>query len=720
MTVARPSDSRSGLLMRWRRPMAVVAGLAALWTVVPGMLLPGWVRPQIERAASDALGTPVAVQAVQIHPWTGVVALDGLAVWPASTPLLRVQHVEAQLSLESVWRLAPVLRRVSVRQPELWVERQSANRFNFSAVLDKLMAEPKPAKPESPPARFAVFNIELSDGVIRYTDRVLQQEHRIDQLHIGVPFVSNLPSYVNVEVRPQLRARVDGSPLSIQGDTLPFAQGLRSVVQVKWDKVNVPHWLAAAQPFVPAPWQMQASDGLLDADLTLKFEERKPPAGPKLSIEGGFKLSQLALQLPHAPALGLVDAGWRSLDVQGLDVQPLERQARLGAVLLDGLSWRNRLAPVGQPAGQTRAAPSAVAAAPAAPGVKAAPWAWQVGQIRVGVSRLDVQTDARQPWPAIEQLRLQLNGLSSQPSAKPAGWQLELRDQHEASLLAQGHVQLAKQWVDGQLNLSKLQLAPWLAPVTDALALPLQVEQGQLGLQAHLSARLLSGSALEPAELRLLSGHVSLNQFHARAGRPSGGGKPLDDRVKLEELALEGIQAHLDLSGAPELRTLSMSQLAIGQLDVAATRGPRGEWMGMAATSAPVTTPKAAQPGRNAQARSAATPAPKVTLAALQCTACQFQFRDQTVSPAAQFEVHQTNLHLSDLGNDLSRAIGLELDTLAQGKGRVQLKGSIKPQPLQVEAKVKVAGLDLRAVQPYIDPLVNITVAGAKAQADGQ
>ncbi len=728
MTVASSSDSAAGPLRRWRRPLAVVAGLAALWTVVPGMWLPGWIRPQIEKAASEALGTPVALQGVQIHPWTGVVALDGLAIGPASAPMLRVQHVEAQLSLESLWRFAPVLRRVSVLKPDVWVERQSAERFNFSAVLDKLTAKPKTPKPESEPAHFAVFNIELHDGLIRYTDRVLSQEHRIDQLHIGVPFVSNLPSFINVDVKPQLSARVDGSPLSIKGDTLPFAEGLRSAVHVKWDSVDVPHWLAAAQPFMPQPWQMQASEGRLDADLTLKFEERKPPAVPKLSIEGGLKLNKLAMTLPHAPALGLVDAGWQSLEIQGLDAQPLERQVKLGAVLLDGVNWRSRPLAVAAQADQvSSASPASAKTAAPASADKATPWAWSLDKLRIGVARLDIQTEAKQAWPAIEQVRVQVDGLSSQASAKPAAWQLSLRDEHDASLLAQGHVQAARQAVDAQLNLSKAQIAPWLAPVAEALPLPLHVEQGQLGVQAQVTARLLAGSALEPAEVRLLSGRVLLNQLDARVaqkGQEKGQGKAKDDKpqgdhLQLDELALDGIQAQLDLSAVPALRTLSMDKLSISKLDAAITRGPRGEWMGMAPPAAGKPSPTAAtRPPTKAAA--ATTPAPRVTLAALQCSACQFQFKDQTVTPAAQFETHQTDLQLADLGNDLSRPVSVALDTLAQGKGRVQLKGSVKPEPLLVDAKVKVAGLDLRAVQPYIDPLVNITLAGAKAQADGQ
>ncbi|MBI5926510.1 MAG: DUF748 domain-containing protein [Aquabacterium sp.] len=718
---ATPSSGQ-GAWSRWRRPLAIVAALAVLWTLLVGMWLPGWLRPRIEQAAAQALGTPVSLQALQISPWRGEVVLDGLAVGPTAAPMLRIQRAQAQISLESIWRLAPVLRRVRIDKPDIWIERQSTERFNFSAVLDKLTApSPQPQKDDEP-AHFAVFNIEVNEGLVRYSDRVLNQEHRVDRLRIGVPFVSNLPSFVNVDVKPQLSARVDGSALSIVGDTLPFTEGMRSAVHLKWDGVDVPHWVKVVQPFVPQPWAMSATDGRLDADLTLKFEERKPPAVPKLSIEGGLKLSKLALSLPHAPELGQVEAGWQTLDIQGLDAQPLERQVKLGAVLLDGVQWRNRPLtgkkgepkPVVIPASQQDSAssPKASPASTSTTTSGTSPWSWQIGQLQFNLARLDAQTQATQAWPVIDLLRLKVEGLSSQAKAAPATWQLNLHDEHDASLLAQGHVHAARQMVDMQLNLSKAQISPWLAPLADSLKLPLRVEQGQLAVQAQLNARLKAASALEPAEARLIAGHVAISQLRAPASQ-----KGIADKVLLDELSLDGIQVQLDLGEGAALRTVSADKLTLNKLDAAVTRGARGEWLGMAPSSAP---PASKLAERASDKRGQTAPAPQFTLKELYCRACQFAFKDQGVSPAAAFELHQTDLHLADLSQDLSRPIALDLDTLAQGKGRVRIKGTVKPQPVQVDARVHVASLDLRAIQPYIDPMVNITLAGAKAQMDGQ
>jgi hypothetical protein len=772
-----PSTSPS-VWQRWRRPVLVVGGVAALWTGVVGAWLPGWVKPRVEQAASQALGTPVRIGQIHVQPWTLVVAVDGLSVGPQATPLLQLAHAEVQASIESVWRMAPVLRHVTLVKPELWIERQSATRFNFSSVLEHLQAQPASPKTNDEPARFAVFNIALQDGAVRYTDRVLGQAHRIEQLKVGVPFVSNLPSFVAVEVQPLLSARVDGSPLEIKGHTLPFASGLHSEVKLDWAAIDVPHWLSAAQPFMPPELQVLASSGRLDTTLTVQFEERKPPAVPRLAIGGQLKLSQLAVQMPNVPGLGRLQAGWDSLRVEGIDALPLERQAQIGLVALDGLSLHNRApAPASPDKAGAKPAPSAAApaSAPASrpkapeqpakadtPSAATAPWQWRVAKIKLNTQRLDLQPMAGEaaasrqgaqrsaptpaPWPAIAMLHLGVQGLDANAKAKPASWDLTLHDEHGTALLAQGHLQLAQQLVDAQLNLSKLPLQPWLAPLAGVLKLPLTVQQGELAVQAQLMARLKASSALEPAQARLLSGHVVLSQLLASQTAPEVAGKPgqqaqavrasaqaarstkAGDHLKLESLTLDGIQAQLDMGPAPALRTLSVATLDVVQLDAAVTRGPKGALLGMAPASADgpggLASGSGASATRSAPASSAKpvspAAAPHITLQSLRCQSCQLAFTDQSVSPAAHFALTQTQLQLTDLSSDLGHPFKLDLATLAQGKGRVQLKGEVRPEPLSVSARLNVAGLDLREVQPYIDPLVNVHLAAAKAQADGQ
>jgi hypothetical protein len=87
---------------RWIKPLAIVATLAAAWTVGVGMVLPGVLKPRIEAAAQEALGVPVSLSEVALSPWTLTAQVRGLQVGESAQPMLKVQQLEAQVSLESL------------------------------------------------------------------------------------------------------------------------------------------------------------------------------------------------------------------------------------------------------------------------------------------------------------------------------------------------------------------------------------------------------------------------------------------------------------------------------------------------------------------------------------------------------------------------------------------------------------------------------------------
>ncbi|WP_036235733.1 MULTISPECIES: hypothetical protein [unclassified Methylibium] len=47
-----------------------VATFALLWTLLIGAWLPGFLKPRIEAAASEALGAPLALDRIELAPWS--------------------------------------------------------------------------------------------------------------------------------------------------------------------------------------------------------------------------------------------------------------------------------------------------------------------------------------------------------------------------------------------------------------------------------------------------------------------------------------------------------------------------------------------------------------------------------------------------------------------------------------------------------------------------
>src|SRR5208337_3029209 len=104
--------------------------------------------------------------------------------------------------------------------------RNTPQTFNFSDLLAPVPGAPAPKPPPAAPGkpfRFALSNIRVRDGDIRFDDRVVGSKHEVANIQIGVPFIASLPRDVDIYVHPLLAMVVDGSPLRIAGQTKPLS-----------------------------------------------------------------------------------------------------------------------------------------------------------------------------------------------------------------------------------------------------------------------------------------------------------------------------------------------------------------------------------------------------------------------------------------------------------------------------------------------------------------
>jgi uncharacterized protein involved in outer membrane biogenesis len=116
-------------------------------------------------------------------------------------------EVYVNLELESLFRLAPVLKAIRLAKPYVNLVRNENFKYNFQDLIDEFTSGPRSD------ARFALKNIEIIDGKIDFDDRPEQTKHTISNIKIGVPFISSIPSQVDIKVQPGFSALINGSPL---------------------------------------------------------------------------------------------------------------------------------------------------------------------------------------------------------------------------------------------------------------------------------------------------------------------------------------------------------------------------------------------------------------------------------------------------------------------------------------------------------------------------
>ena len=538
-------------LARGLRWLAIAAGALLVLMALAWWALPPLLKSQIESRGSAALGRELRVGELSWSPWALTLTLRDITVAGAgagrAAPQLSVARLHLDVDASSLLRLAPVLQALEVDAPRLRVARLGEGRLDIDDVLAKLGAD-KPARPETEPARFALYNVQLRGGELQLDDRVMQRSHSVKKLALTLPFLSNLPADVGVKVEPRLAFVLDGAAVDLRGQALPFASDHATELQIKLDAFD----LAQLWPYAPKDLPLQPSGGVLSVDLALRFSQ---PAGAaaQLGLRGTLTLEGLALANARKEPM----LAWQRLSVQLADVRPLERHVALGLVRLEGASVDARRDARGQidwaslgaaPAAQT--APAATKVTPpapsAAPTTAPAPWhlsaqrielagaqlRWSDATLRpaatFGIDALEASADALR-WPAVDAAPFALSttltaagkpaaGLKLQGKASPQSAELTLDVQALQLAAAAPYLSaVLRPRVEGRAQAqATLQWASGAAPRLQAQLKSLKLDALRVldadGAAVKLPANITSLS-LDEATIDVLAQHAKLGSL---------------------------------------------------------------------------------------------------------------------------------------------------------------------------------------------------------------
>jgi uncharacterized protein DUF748 len=93
---------------------------------------------------------------------------------------------------------------------------------------------------------------------------------------------------------------------------------------------------------------------------------------------------------------------------------------------------------------------------------------------------------------------------------------------------------------------------------------------------------------------------------------------------------------------------------------------------------------------------------------------------DRGTSPAVKVLLAPLSLKLADVSLDLSKPVTVSLDTHINGAGSLSVNGAVTPQPLSADVALKLDGIELKAVQPYIAQHTSMTLLGGRLSADAK
>jgi hypothetical protein len=484
---------RPGRARRFALRAAMGAAAALVLFAVAGFLVaPPIARQQLERVLSEQLRRPVTIERVRFNPFALSATVEKLAVADGAAgtaPLLTFDVLHVDLATSSLLRLAPVIQSVRLARPHLRLVRLEDGRYNVQDLIDAATAPPAAtaSQPAAPP-RFAVFNIELDDGRVDFDDRPEKTVHALTELRIGVPFLSSIPSQVDITVQPELRAKINGAPFGLTGTTKPFKDTHETTLALDLSDLQLAKYLE----YSPVPLAIRVPSGRLDAQLRLSLSTQQERL-QTLTLTGSARVRELVVQ--HANGAPMLSLASLAVDVDALDL--VARQLRIRRVALDkpdvrvvrrkdgSLDVLGVVSASGAAPGAAPARPAAPAAADpskaagersATPGTEAAPMSMRAESIALsgGTLRFTDETPDKPLQLKLDNVGVTLESLAlgGPTGAGPAALKVSFDVEPKGRFSYAGTLQPVPLRTEGALALDGLRIAsfaPYYAPFVDVV-----------------------------------------------------------------------------------------------------------------------------------------------------------------------------------------------------------------------------------------------------------
>jgi uncharacterized protein involved in outer membrane biogenesis len=497
--------------------LGVLSALAVIG-VIGFFILPPIVKSIAIEQLAAALHRPVTIRSISVNPYALSLSLDGVTVQEREGTQTFVGFDQLYLNVEaaSLFRGGLVIGEIRLVNPKLNIVRLPDNRYNFSDLLEAMLAKPKT---DEPAPLFSLNNIQLAGGEVSFDDQTVHDKHHVTGIKLTLPFISNMAYAVGSFVEPAFAATVNGAPLDIKGKSKPFSDTRESELSLDIDDFHLAKYLE----YSPLALPISIKSGVLDSKLKLVFREEKAQPST-LTLSGTAALKSLnVVDSAGAPlllfkhldlAIGSADLLKRKFVIDRVALDSPEIYARVNRA--GQLNW-NSLLPKEKAPAKEQAKVSPGAALPAPADSKAAtPLDWSLGELKVAAGRLNWLDESRADTLklTVEAFDLGMKNIASQGTT-PADFSAHMKINGKGDVGLNGKILAAPLKVDLALDVKTLELLP-LQPLF-AEKLNVTVTRGQLTANGDLQLRQAeSGPSAMPNGLAGgFTGQATLGDFQA-------------------------------------------------------------------------------------------------------------------------------------------------------------------------------------------------------------
>jgi hypothetical protein len=681
---------RTKIRPRAKKIILGILGLFVLFTIVGFFVLPPIVKYVLVTQLSKSLHRTVAIERIRINPYALSATVKGLVIKERADAETFVSCNEIFVNLQSLsaLKLAPMLKEAKIVKPYIRIVRNKDLTYNFSDLLEG---------PSSEPMKFAVNNISIKDGSVDFVDGPVEKKHMVREMTIGIPFISNIPSYVQRFVRPHFSAKIDDALYTIDGQTTPFADSHETSLNITIKDIDLPFYMA----YLPINTRFTLKAGKLDVGAKIAFVETKENK-PSLTVSGDVSVKTLAvndaedrtffqlplLQVAIAPSEPLLKA----IHLSSVTIQSPEF-----AILRDKDKSINVLSLLPE-ADKNKEAPKETGGP--------VQFSLDIDQIRLTGGKFSFSDlSGSKPFKTVlDPTEASVDHFSMGRDKKTA-YSLSTRTEVKETVKIEGEFSMDPLWLEGVVDVASVPVKKYSPYYSDQI--PFTIEDGRV----DLSTRYRYTAGQREPEVALSGISLSLNALRLR--------KPGDNvdfltvpTLSVKEGSLDPAKKLLTIGNfSTQKGTLSVKRLANGDVDLAKL-----------IPTPPTDTGPDRKPFKNAEpAKKPATPETPwvVSLKAALIDNYSVRMTDQTTPEPVTLTAQIVRVKGENISTARNSKAKVAASLLLNDRGSIAAEGTFGVDPMLANLKVNLKGIGIASFQPYFEDKVNVTVTGGAFSANG-
>ncbi len=246
-----------------------------LFTIVGFFVVPPILKAVLIKKLSEKLHREVTIRKIKFNPYMLSADIKGFVVKDRGNvgTLISFGELYVNLQTASVWKRGLILREIRLDRPYIHIIRNEDGTYNFSDLLEE--GKPK-AKTEVKPFRFSFNNIQITNGSVDFLDKPKHTAHKMRSVNLSIPFISDLPYYVDTFVQPSFEALLNDTPLSFKGKTKLFADSRETLFEVDVKDFDIPYYLS----YMPFKMNFKIPSALMDMKTGVSYVQyrNRPPS----------------------------------------------------------------------------------------------------------------------------------------------------------------------------------------------------------------------------------------------------------------------------------------------------------------------------------------------------------------------------------------------------------------------------------------------------------